>query len=222
MIEARTTHLLASMSEPQLTVAMSSDTSAPVKDDLAPVTSRSTETIERRRRLVEAAVKLARSGGYEAVQMRDVASAADVALATLYRQYASKDQLLLAALANQTGILRDRLAQKPAQGDSPAERVIGVLALANKALSREPTLTAAMVTALGSPEPGAAAMKVEILEILRGILGDAGGLRPTDDGDAAFRTLGYVWFAALGAWSSGMIDDDQMASDLTQAARLLL
>ncbi|MSX33120.1 MAG: TetR family transcriptional regulator, partial [Actinobacteria bacterium] len=198
MIEARTTHLLASMSEPHLTVAMSSDTSAPVKDDLAPVTSRSTETIERRRRLVEAAVKLARSGGYEAVQMRDVASAADVALATLYRQYASKDQLLLAALANQTGILRDRLAQKPAQGDSPAERVIGVLALANKALSREPTLTAAMVTALGSPEPGAAAMKVEILEILRGILGDAGGLRPTDDGDAAFRTLGYVWFAALG------------------------
>ena len=210
------------MSEPHLTVAMSSDTSAPVKDDLAPVTSRSTETIERRRRLVEAAVKLARSGGYEAVQMRDVASAADVALATLYRQYASKDQLLLAALSDQTGILRDRLAEQPAQGDSPAERVIGVLALANKALSREPTLTAAMVTALGSPEPGAAAMKVEILEILRGILGDAGGLRPTEDGDAAFRTLGYVWFAALGAWSSGMIDDDQMASDLTQAARLLL
>lgn len=210
------------MSESRFAVAISSDASTPVKDDLAPAPSRSTETIERRRRLVEAAVKLARSGGYEAVQMRDVASAADVALATLYRQYASKDQLLLAALSNQTGILRDRLATQPTEGDSPAERVIGVLALANKALSREPTLTAAMVTALGSPEPGAAAMKVEILEILRGILGDADGLSPRDDGDAALRTLGYVWFAALGAWSSGMIDDDQMASDLTQAARLLL
>lgn len=210
------------MSEPQLRVATSSDAIARSEEALVAVPSRAIETIERRRRLVEAAVKLARGGGYEAVQMRDVASAADVALATLYRQYASKDQLLLAALSNQTATLRDRLAEQPAQGASPVERVIGVLALANKALSREPTLTAAMVTALGSPEPGAAAMKVEILEILRGILGDAGGLGPREDGDAALRTLGYVWFAALGAWSSGMIDDDQMASDLTQAARLLL
>ncbi|MSV68159.1 MAG: TetR family transcriptional regulator, partial [Actinobacteria bacterium] len=78
------------MSESRLAVAISSDASAPTKDDVAPAQSRATETIERRRRLVEAAVKLARSGGYEAVQMRDVASAADVALATLYRQYASK------------------------------------------------------------------------------------------------------------------------------------
>jgi AcrR family transcriptional regulator len=210
------------MSEPQLRVATSSDAIATSEEALVAAPSRAIETIERRRRLVEAAVKLARGGGYEAVQMRDVASAADVALATLYRQYASKDQLLLAALSNQTATLRDRLAEQPAQGASPVERVIGVLALANKALSREPTLTAAMVTALGSPEPGAAAMKVEILEILRGILGDAGGLGPREYDDAALRTLGYVWFAALGAWSSGMIDDDQMASDLTQAARLLL
>lgn len=210
------------MSESRLAGNIAAEASSQSQDDVTAIPSRASETIERRRRLVEAAVKLARSGGYEAVQMRDVAAAADVALATLYRQYASKDQLLLAALSNQAGILRDRLATQPAQGDSPVERVVGVLALANKALSREPTLTSAMVTALGSPEPEAAAMKVAILEILRGILGDASGLGTGDDGDAAFRTLGYVWFAALGAWSSGMIDDDQMLADLTQAARLLL
>jgi AcrR family transcriptional regulator len=183
---------------------------------------RAVETAERRRRLVDAAVELAQQGGYEAVQMRDVANRADVALATLYRQYPSKDQLLLAALADQTGTLRDILAKRPSAGDTPVARVVGVLERATRALVREPRLAGAMVTALGSPEPDAAAIKQEILEVLRGILGDAGGFSDTPDADAAVRTLGYVWFAALGAWSGGMIDDDQMLEDLSEAARLLL
>ena len=183
---------------------------------------RSTETAERRRRLVDAAVELAQQGGYEAVQMRDVANRADVALATLYRQYPSKDQLLLAALADQTSTLRDILGRRPSRGNAPLERVNGVLERATRALTREPRLAGAMVTALGSPEPDAAAIKQEILELLRGILGDAGGFTEVDDADTALRTLGYVWFAALGAWSSGMIDDEQMVLDLTEAARLLL
>ncbi|MEY3361782.1 MAG: hypothetical protein RL531_1501 [Actinomycetota bacterium] len=183
---------------------------------------RAIETAERRRRLVDAAVELAQQGGYDAVQMRDVANRADVALATLYRQYPSKDQLLLAALADQTGTLRDILGKRPARGTTPLDRVNGVLERATRALTREPRLAGAMVTALGSPEPDAAAIKQEILELLRGILGDAGGFAEVADADAALRTLGYVWFAALGAWSGGMIDDDQMLTDLSEAARLLL
>lgn len=183
---------------------------------------RAVETAERRRRLVDAAVELAQQGGYDAVQMRDVANRADVALATLYRQYPSKDQLLLAALADQTGTLRDILGKRPARGATPLDRVNGVLERATRALTREPRLAGAMVTALGSPEPDAAAIKQEILELLRGILGDAGGFQEVSDADAALRTLGYVWFAALGAWSSGMIDDEQMLTDLSEAARLLL
>ena len=46
-------------------------------------------------------LSLAAEGGYDAVQMRDVAARAEVALGTLYRHYASKDQLLLAAMAEQ-------------------------------------------------------------------------------------------------------------------------
>ena len=183
---------------------------------------RAAETAERRRRLVDAAVELAKQGGYEAVQMRDVANRADVALATLYRQYPSKDQLLLAALADRTATLRDILARRPSAGATPVVRVIGVIEQASRALTRDPRLAGAMVTALGSPEPDAAAIKQEILELLRGILGDAGGFAAVDDADAALRTLGYVWFAALGAWSSGMIDDEQMLTDLSEAARLLL
>ena len=61
---------------------------------------RDLETAARRERMVDAAVELAVTGGYESVQMRDVAARAEVALGTLYRHFPSKDHLLLAALTD--------------------------------------------------------------------------------------------------------------------------
>ena len=83
--------------------------------------TRAVETAERKRRLLDAAVALAAEGGYDAVQMRDVAARAEVALGTLYRHYASKDQLLLAAMAHQAATLRERLVQRPPRGDTAAD-----------------------------------------------------------------------------------------------------
>ncbi|TML66926.1 MAG: helix-turn-helix transcriptional regulator, partial [Actinobacteria bacterium] len=48
----------------------------------------------RRDRVLDAALVLAAEGGYDAVQMRDVATRAQVALGTIYRYFASKDHLL--------------------------------------------------------------------------------------------------------------------------------
>ena len=81
--------------------------------------TRAAETADRKRRLLAAATGLAAEGGYDAVQMRDVAARAEVALGTLYRHYASKDQLLLAAMAQQAATLRERLDQRPAAGSTP-------------------------------------------------------------------------------------------------------
>ena len=89
--------------------------------------SRAAETAARKERLIAAATALAAEGGYDAVQMRDVAARAEVALGTLYRHYASKDQLLLAAMAQQAATLRERLVQRPPTGDTPAARVSAVL-----------------------------------------------------------------------------------------------
>src|SRR3954471_309197 len=113
--------------------------------------TRAVETEERKKRLIDAAVALATEGGYDAVQMRDVAARAQVALGTLYRHYSSKDQLLLAALADQAGDLRTRLPQRHPRRDGAGGRVPAVLVRATRALTREPAVTAAMVTALTSP-----------------------------------------------------------------------
>lgn len=184
--------------------------------------SRAADTAARRRRIVDAAKSLAAEGGYEAVQMRDVAAHAEVALGTLYRQYSSKDQLLLAALADQAATLRTRLALHPPEGAEPAERVADVLRRASRALAREPQLTAAMVTALSSHEPEAADPKEAVNEILRDIIGGAINGADVPDLDRVLRVLGYVWFAVLATWTGGMVDATRMAADLADAAHLLL
>jgi AcrR family transcriptional regulator len=153
--------------------------------------------------------------------MRDVAERADVALGTLYRYFPSKDQLLVAALGERATLLEQRLKQKPPAGVSPADRVIDALRRASRALEREPRVTAAMVTALSSPDPDAADTKLEVYETLRAIISGAVEGYHVDNTDDIVRVLGYVWFAALVSWVGGM-RPDLMAEELELAARLLL
>src|SRR3974390_1759139 len=81
----------------------------------------------RRQRVVDAAMELGLEGGYDAVQMRDVAARADVAMGTVYRYFTSKDHLLSATLVHWVEQLDARMAQQPARGLSCAERVLDVL-----------------------------------------------------------------------------------------------
>jgi AcrR family transcriptional regulator len=187
--------------------------------------TRAAETAARRRRLLSAATELAAEGGYDAVQMRDVAARAEVALGTLYRHYSSKDQLLLAALAEQAGTLRDRLQHRPPRGVSPADRVADALRRACRALEREPRVMAAMMTAMSTPEPEAAPMKLDVNTTLRAIIMqavDGNGDDTPDNVDDVVRVLGAVWYAGLSFWVNGMATAAQMADDLDLAVHLVL
>jgi AcrR family transcriptional regulator len=176
----------------------------------------------RRRRVIEAATELAAGGGYDAVQMRDVADRADVALGTLYRYFPSKDQLLCAALVESASDLHARLAQKPPRGETQADRLVDVLRRASRFLEREPQLTAAMVAALSSPDPATVEVKQEAFDVLHKIVATA-----VDTGDEAerrgiVRTVGHVWFATLIQRAAGMGSPTTMSDDLETAGRLLL
>src|ERR1700712_4549688 len=132
--------------------------------------TRAAETAARKVRLLAAATAPAAGGGYDAVRMRDVAARAEVALGTLYRHYASKDQLLLAGMAAQASALRERLDQRPPRGNAPAERVADVLRRATRALERQPRVTHSMVTAMSVSDDSAAPVKQEINDTLRAII----------------------------------------------------
>jgi TetR/AcrR family transcriptional regulator, cholesterol catabolism regulator len=158
--------------------------------------------------------------------MRDVAARAEVALGTLYRHYASKDQLLLAAMAEQAATLRERLVQRPPKGDTPAARVSDVLRRASRALERSPLVTKAMLAAMSSSEEEAVPLKYEIDTTLRAIIADVvdgdGHCTTFADLDGIVRVLGSVWFAELTYWSNGLNPSASMGDNLARAAQLLL
>ncbi|MFD6812292.1 TetR family transcriptional regulator, partial [Streptomyces anthocyanicus] len=102
----------------------------------------------RRRRILDASARLAARGGFDAVQMREVAEAAGVALGTLYRYFPSKIHLLVATMQDQLQHMHTTLRKRPPAGAAPAERVAETLMRAFRALQREPQLADAMVRAL--------------------------------------------------------------------------
>ncbi len=82
--------------------------------------TRESKQAGRRARVLQVSMSLASQGGYDAVQMRDVAAQAEVALGTLYRYFSSKDVLLISGLASWSQYSLEQLRSTPIQGDAPA------------------------------------------------------------------------------------------------------
>jgi AcrR family transcriptional regulator len=180
----------------------------------------------RRRRVLDATFRLAAVGGFDAVQMRDVAAEADVALGTVYRYFSSKERLLLAAMAEQQADLRAFLDRHPAAGATAADRVLAVFARANKSLRGHPDVTAAMVRAFGSAQTENADVVREVTEIMTAVITGAvqGSDRhaPTDRELRIARILMQVWLSSLNGWVCGVDGPERVDEDLEQATRLLL
>jgi AcrR family transcriptional regulator len=176
----------------------------------------------RRGRVIEAAMALAAEGGYDAVQMRDVAVTANVALATIYRYFSSKDHLLAAAMTEWTGRLKARVAQSPPRGATAAEQMADVLHRACKAMERQPKLTVALVRSLSSADPGVVesgvAMEQQIAAMGNDILAH---LDPQDRADI-LAVLGHVWYSALMSWANGRRDFPTVVEQLDRACRVLI
>ncbi|MGW3072259.1 MULTISPECIES: TetR family transcriptional regulator [unclassified Kitasatospora] len=178
---------------------------------------------ERRRRILRAATALAVRGGYEAVQMREVAEGAHVALGTLYRYFPSKVHLLVAVMLEQLQGLREHIRRHPPTDLEPAPRVADTLTRAFHALQREPLLAEAMVRALSFADRSVGA-EVDRVSVATGqLILDAIGQSepPTESQRAAVRVIEHTWHSALVAWLSGRASIAEVRADLHTAARLL-
>jgi AcrR family transcriptional regulator len=177
----------------------------------------------RRQRVVEAALELGAQGGYDAVQMRDVATTANVALGTIYRYFSSKDHLLAEALVEWAADLGRKVNQRPPSGSTLADRVVNVLRRATKAMEREPELSSAVVTALTSSDPQAARCQREVGMVMGEIMARA---FPEDfdarQRDDIVRVLGHVWLSSLVGWVNRWFGINQAGDELEIAAHLLL
>ncbi len=177
----------------------------------------------RRRRVIDATLALAAGGGFDGVQMRDVATESGVALGTVYRYFESKERLLLEANVEQVEALRERLAARPPSGDNATDRVVDVLRRASRTQTRQPEATAAMVRALGSARPEVSDAVERVSAAMTGII--TGAMHdgdPSDRDRAVARVLSQVWLSSLVGWVGGVDGPEVVGDDLERAARLLI
>src|SRR5438067_5250328 len=113
---------------------------------------------ERRDRIVHAAFALLERGEYDAIQMRDVAERAGVALATIYRYFTSKEHLYAAALL-------DWAADYPVKGRTldrsnggGEARFRALMRRAVRAFERHPQMMRALIVLESSNDPNARAL----------------------------------------------------------------
>jgi len=185
-------------------------------------TALTTRQMQRRERILETAIELASDGGYEAVQMRDVAARADVALGTLYRYFASKDHLLAAAWAHWASQLEPGITARPLLGESMADRATDFLRRATRAFERNPRLAAAVLTTMSSTDANAALPQQQGSRLIARIL--MGVMEPLDPAVARgiVGVLNHVWHSALLGWVSGRATITEVYAALGEACHLLL
>lgn len=177
----------------------------------------------RRERILDAAQRLAAAGGWDAVQMREVAEGAGVALGTLYRYFPSKVQLLVSLLGRTFATLEESVTWD-AQG-TPQERVYRVVAVMVRYLARHRRLSGAMVRALMTADAGAAADVEAVGNLLVGLITRASGA-PVEVASErevlVAHVIGKVWLTDVLTLLSGRMTVSQVLEDLQATIELVM
>jgi AcrR family transcriptional regulator len=178
----------------------------------------------RRARIIAATLALAARGGFEAVQMREVAERSEVALGTLYRYFPSKIHLLVSAMGSEVEHLSARLQKRQAPGATRAERVSFVLERSTRSLQRDPLLTEAMVRAMMAADatvaPEVSAIRQGMSDLIVQAMRNGG--EPVEHDVEIAAILQDVWFARQIAWLGGRIDAADVWRDIHQAIVLVV
>lgn len=184
----------------------------------------------RTERVVRAAIDLAAEGGYEAVQMREVARRAGVALATLYRYYPSKEELIRGAILSELARLRDDLRRRPARQATPAGRTGEVFARGFRAMIRNPGFAHAAMSAHQVPLPRSQVYPHTPTNDRSALLfpdiaaEQAWGSdhRVTSSQYRALQMVQTVWVGSTVSWLNGLIDSAEVEKRIRLAADKLL
>lgn len=101
--------------------------------------------------------------GYDRMRVQDIAARAGVGLATLYRRWRTKQELVVAAL----GRARERVVAAPATGDAQRDLEVMVEGLAREMRASSPAFLPGLLAAVHSEPEIAAAVREEIIAPLR-------------------------------------------------------
>lgn len=187
---------------------------------------------DRAKRIVETAVELAERDGFQAVRLRDVAASAQVALGTVYKRFASKEEILIAALEQESEKLVAKLGKKAVPGDTAQERLRFVFAAITRGFVRRPNLAKATVRSLASGDPNITERVASFHALITAVVMSASRGQAVADqtewgGDVDQRerqiasVLQNVWFASFVGWAGGLHDASRVLEDVNMAIELL-
>ncbi|MBC7171697.1 MAG: TetR/AcrR family transcriptional regulator [Polyangiaceae bacterium] len=188
---------------------------------------------ERAKRIVETAVALAERDGFAAVRLRDVAASANVALGTVYKRFASKEEILIAALEQESDKLLSRVAKAPPPGETARARVDNLFSTFTRGMCRKPNLARALIRSIASGDPNVtervasfhAMITALTIAAIRGNAAQAsaewGGDVDREEREIAF-LLHHVWFSSLVGWAGGLHEVDTIIAHVKTASKRLL
>ncbi len=180
---------------------------------------------ERRQRILVAVRKLVSDLGYARVSMRDVASEAGVAHATLYNLYTNKDNLILAALQDNIGqVARSR----DDHHTNALERYLEIVRAVVLDIVDSPRYAEAMNQLLFNASPSDDVVKVLIANRIaydrRSLLEmqDQGLIKDRVDLSTIARQLTGTYWSSMLLWMKGFTALHDMAEETIIAHKLVL
>jgi TetR/AcrR family transcriptional regulator, cholesterol catabolism regulator len=157
----------------------------------------------RRDRIVQAAVELLDAAEYDAVQMRDVAERAGVALGTLYRYFSSKEHLYAAALVAWSADYGRPRRTAALDAATDEARLRALLHRTVRAFERSPQMLRVHMVVERSADPNAAMLHDQFAAAHIAVLRDS--LRDVDPdlAPAVVNTVTGVLSSWLCSWDLG-------------------
>jgi AcrR family transcriptional regulator len=175
----------------------------------------------RRQRIIDVALSMLDTRSFDQLQMRDISQAADVALATVYRYFPSKELLLAHVFERWCEGYWTQLAQS-ADGRANIDRLVDLASRSVAAYGNEPNIFT-MLSALSlSVDPAVAAVMHDIRQRAeRFFLSALDGVDATD-AVGVIEVVFAVMEAKLTQWARGAIAISDVHRAMETTIRLLL
>jgi TetR/AcrR family transcriptional regulator, fatty acid metabolism regulator protein len=193
------------------------------------LTDGSIATEDRRRRILDAAVRVFARGGYHRSRVGDIASEAGVAHGLLYHYFSSKDEVLETVFRENFGQLLERFRAVAASDENAAEKLEGIAKILLRTWRNDPDLVTVMVREVArSPQLQAQVDEVrEAFAILQRVI-EQGQSEGTFRPDLDARLASWIVYGGLEevltGWVLGQLPDgeDEVARAEKTAIELAL
>lgn len=184
---------------------------------------------ERSQKIIDAAMELAAEGGFEGVRLRELAARSGVAFGTLYSRFSSKEDILIAALEQETNKFRELLRENPLDSGAPRERCEPFFRVLTQTLLHRAGFATAVLRAVSSGA-GVAEKIIRYQDtmneiIVRAVWGDAvfeGEPEQQEQIVFAARMMQNIWFAELISWMSDTASEEEVVERTVRCAHLFI